>query len=82
MPNARPNARPRPPESIAGMKYDYWICQKQLCHGHLLARVGVKLNCNDRNYSEKRGDLTSLYSLMADGGRNVRACRKISRTQL
>jgi len=25
------------------MKYDYWICQKQLCHGYLLAGREIKL---------------------------------------
>lgn len=31
------------PREYRGMKYDYWICQKQLCHGHLLAGREIKL---------------------------------------
>jgi len=32
------------PREYRGMKYDYWICQKQLCHGHLLAWREIKLH--------------------------------------
>jgi len=34
-----------PPE-YREMKYDYWICQKQLCHEHLLAWREIKLHEN------------------------------------
>lgn len=41
----RPPPRPPSPENIGGrgVKYDYWICQKQLRHEHLLAGREIKL---------------------------------------
>lgn len=63
----------RPPREYRGMKYDYWICQKQLCHGHLLAGREIKLHeiVTFGIIRKAYNDLTSLYFLIDSESQNV-----------